>query len=106
MRKARKSLLALIPTLLVLGSSGTPPGSAEAAESVHTSDARLVELARDRAARIEAPSPSIRDLLTVQELVEMGEELFFDETFDGNGRTCGSCHLVEDDFGLEPSTIA
>jgi mono/diheme cytochrome c family protein len=38
--------------------------------------------------------------------VAEGERLFFDETFDGNGRTCGTCHRMEDNFGLTPAFIA
>ena len=30
-----------------------------------------------------------------QELIAKGRELFFNETFDGNGRTCGTCHPEE-----------
>lgn len=40
------------------------------------------------------------------ELVKRGEELFFNETFDGNGRTCGTCHPEENDFTLDPEFIA
>jgi len=40
------------------------------------------------------------------ELVALGESLFFTETFDGNGRTCGTCHRREDNFGLSPAFIA
>ncbi len=39
-------------------------------------------------------------------LVEGGRDLFFNETFSGNGRTCGSCHREEDNFGLTPAFIA
>lgn len=39
-------------------------------------------------------------------LVEKGEALFFNETFAGNGRTCGTCHRAEDNFGLSPRFIA
>ena len=39
-------------------------------------------------------------------LIAKGEELFFNETFDGNGRTCGTCHRAEDNFGLTPAFIA
>jgi hypothetical protein len=35
-----------------------------------------------------------------------GERLFFEETFGGNGRTCGTCHRAEDNFGLTPAFIA
>jgi mono/diheme cytochrome c family protein len=38
--------------------------------------------------------------------VAAGERLFFDETFDGNGRTCGTCHRLEDNFGLTPAFIS
>ncbi len=39
-------------------------------------------------------------------LVEKGEEIFLNETFAGNGRTCGTCHRPTDNFGLTPSFIA
>ncbi len=39
-------------------------------------------------------------------LVAAGEELFFNETFEGNGRTCGTCHRREDNFALTPAFIA
>src|SRR5262245_34901297 len=39
-------------------------------------------------------------------LVDRGRELFFTETFDGNGRTCGTCHRAEDNFGLSTQFIA
>ena len=39
-------------------------------------------------------------------LVERGRTIFFNETFDGNGRTCGTCHRSEDNLGLTPNFIA
>lgn len=39
-------------------------------------------------------------------LVLKGEDLFFNETFAGNGRTCGSCHRAEDNFAISPAFIA
>jgi mono/diheme cytochrome c family protein len=41
-----------------------------------------------------------------QALIERGRELFFNETFAGNGRTCGSCHREEANFALDPAFIA
>lgn len=41
-----------------------------------------------------------------EELLALGESLFFTETFDGNGRTCATCHRREDNFGLSPAFIA
>lgn len=41
-----------------------------------------------------------------QTLEERGRDIFFNETFNGNGRTCGTCHRAEDNFGLSPNFIA
>ena len=46
------------------------------------------------------PPPSEPDL------VQRGREIFFNETFSGNGRTCGTCHRAEDNLGLTPNFIA
>lgn len=46
------------------------------------------------------------DVDTDVSLVQEGEKIFFNETFDGNGRTCGTCHRSEDNFGLSPRFIA
>jgi hypothetical protein len=35
-----------------------------------------------------------------------GADLFFRGTFGGNGRTCGSCHRVDDNLGIEAEFIA
>lgn len=40
------------------------------------------------------------------ELVARGRQLFFQETFAGNGRTCGTCHPAENNFTLDPAYIA
>jgi len=41
-----------------------------------------------------------------QALIERGREIFFNETFGGNGRTCGTCHREEANFALDPAFIA
>jgi hypothetical protein len=41
-----------------------------------------------------------------QALIARGEEIFFNETFEGNGRTCGTCHRTEDNFSISPGFIA
>ena len=41
-----------------------------------------------------------------QTLDAKGREIFFNETFGGNGRTCGTCHRAEDNFGITPAFIA
>jgi cytochrome c peroxidase len=35
-----------------------------------------------------------------------GADVFFRETFDGNGRQCGTCHRAEDNFTISPAFIA
>ncbi len=38
--------------------------------------------------------------------VAKGREIFFNETFGGNGRTCGTCHPAENNFTLDAAFIA
>jgi cytochrome c peroxidase len=49
-----------------------------------------------------APDPSEDDA----SLIARGRDLFFNETFSGNGRTCATCHRAEDNFGLSTAFIA
>ncbi len=42
----------------------------------------------------------------ISQAVGQGGDLFFRETFGGNGRTCGSCHSVEDNQTVGPEFIA
>lgn len=39
-------------------------------------------------------------------LINAGRDLFFNETFAGNGRTCGSCHEEDNNFTIDPRSIA
>lgn len=38
--------------------------------------------------------------------VSKGRAIFFNETFNGNGRTCGTCHRAEANFSINPAFIA
>lgn len=38
--------------------------------------------------------------------IERGRDLFENETFGGNGRTCATCHRADDNFTVNPKTIA
>src|SRR4051794_2404393 len=38
--------------------------------------------------------------------VEQGRRLFFTETFQGNGRTCGTCHPADNNYTIDPTYIA
>ncbi len=39
-------------------------------------------------------------------LIAKGREIFFNETFNGNGRTCGTCHREENNFAIDAAFIA
>jgi hypothetical protein len=39
-------------------------------------------------------------------LVRRGAQLFFNEKFSGNGRTCGTCHRLEDNLTIDPALVA
>jgi hypothetical protein len=43
---------------------------------------------------------------TTDPLVRRGGELFFSETFAGNGRTCGTCHRIENNLTVDPAFVA
>jgi hypothetical protein len=39
-------------------------------------------------------------------LIAKGRRIFFNETFEGNGRTCGTCHPADNNFAIDPAFIA
>jgi mono/diheme cytochrome c family protein len=43
---------------------------------------------------------------TPKTLIQKGEDLFRNETFGGNGRTCATCHRPENNFTIDPKFIA
>ncbi|MDX1672096.1 MAG: hypothetical protein R3211_07125 [Balneolaceae bacterium] len=50
------------------------------------------------AQKINPPAPADPE-------IAKGRELFFKETFNGNGRTCGTCHPAENNFTLDRAFI-
>jgi len=55
-----------------------------------------------------SPSPAYAGTVfsTFDPLINKGADLFFNETFDGNGRTCGTCHPAENNLTIDPEFIA
>ncbi len=54
------------------------------------------------------PKPALaagEETPSLEEMVAFGEELFFEETFDGNSRTCGTCHPMENNLTIDPEFI-
>jgi cytochrome c peroxidase len=86
---------------------GGDPGAGDAADAEARGPAlRRLWLAPFRAliprpARAQAGSSA-----SLAALVARGEAIFFNETFAGNGRTCGTCHPAENNFTIDPAFIA
>jgi len=58
------------------------------------------------------PKPAFADALhdnlaaTLGEQVALGRDLFINETFGGNGRTCETCHRLDNNHTIDPKYIA
>ncbi|WAR45247.1 hypothetical protein [Methylomonas rapida] len=53
-----------------------------------------------------AQADTVSDLTPVLgALVAKGRQIFHNETFGGNGRTCGTCHRADNNFTLDPNYI-
>lgn len=50
--------------------------------------------------------PSSGQKIPQAQLVERGRQIFTSETFNGNGRTCATCHPSANNFTLDPEYIA
>jgi hypothetical protein len=72
------------------------PARVAVASSALTAEQRLAACAQDP--RVVTGLASAR--------ICAGADIFFRETFQGNGRTCGSCHPVENNFTIDPGFIA
>ena len=84
--------------ILVLGMlAAFPPGVTEATPVDPAIMARFKKLApfQERLA-------ALRNKL----LIEKGRRLFMNETFNGNGRTCATCHPPTNNFTIDPAFIA
>jgi mono/diheme cytochrome c family protein len=63
---------------------------------------------RERAGgRLDPVSGATLDTVeTTDALIARGAQIFFNETFGGNGRTCGTCHPAENNLTIDPAFIA
>jgi cytochrome c peroxidase len=61
-------------------------------------------LVPDLAAGTDAPAPSTT--VKLDRLISRGADLFFNGTFGGNGRTCGTCHPASNNFTIDRAFIA
>src|SRR5688572_10353898 len=71
----------------------------------------LFFLVPDLAAETEAAGGGMMRFLsgqtvTLDKLISQGAKLFFEKTFEGNGRTCGTCHPSNNNFMIDKDFIA
>jgi cytochrome c peroxidase len=92
----RTTHLAAVITLFATACSSTSPPETTRLASRST--------LADHTATCQA-DPRVQLGLVTQEVCE-GAELFFRESFDGNGRTCASCHPADNNFTIDPTSIA
>ena len=92
--------------LVVVTRKGKPPTSSRVAVGSRT----LFEkrFFREKAGKTLDPvSGTIaNNIETADALVGRGAQLFFKETFAGNGRTCGTCHRAERNLTIDAAFIA
>lgn len=90
-------------------------GSRPFFERLYTRTRVAREKARERNARLFGPALLLAEAGSSQVLVDQGlvgqvvadgADLFFRETFGGNGRTCGTCHRAENNLGLDLDFIS
>ena len=62
--------------------------------------------ARVPAVESETSGGSSGRAVNMDKLISQGARLFFEETFAGNGRTCGTCHPASNNLTIDPEFIA
>ena len=81
-------------------------------QRLHAKEQALVAKAEKRAERVmtasiafaaESGGETIGFPEIFSDLVTQGEDIFFNETFDGNGRTCGTCHPATNNVTIDTS---
>jgi cytochrome c peroxidase len=85
-------------------------------QRMHRREARLVagltetpdrprDLENPLVALLGAVSPAV-SAHSGSPIVDTGRNLFLNGTFDGNGRTCGTCHPANNNFTIDPTFIS
>ncbi|WP_437288338.1 hypothetical protein [Sorangium sp. So ce406] len=92
-RKLSSLILAPLTAVALLASCAPSP------EGEHHNAASSALSVRDRLKACERDPRVVAGLVTRE--ICAGADIFFRETFEGNGRTCGSCHPVENNFTLD-----
>ena len=56
-------------------------------------------------AKIPGPLPGAAGKRNQPTQIDLGRRLFEKETFNGNGRTCATCHAAKENFALSPADV-
>jgi hypothetical protein len=89
--------------LFTVAGCSTSPGSMDQAPGRVATIQQGLTL-DDRIAACQADPRVATGVLDLDTCV--GGDLFLRETFDGNGRTCATCHPVDHSFTIDPDFIA
>ena len=94
-------ILGLAPVLWLVGCGGAGNDGSEAGSALeHTAQAVVTD-----PVSVCNQDPRVNAGL-VPLAVCAGARVFFDEKFNGNGRTCGSCHPAANNYTIDPPFIA
>lgn len=108
MSRSRREFQAFSVLASVLASVGASVACSDAVEADGSPSLpvqrRQALTASDRLAVCADDPRVVAGLVTVQ--VCAGADIFFNETFGGNGRTCGSCHPAENNTTLDVPFVA
>jgi cytochrome c peroxidase len=67
---------------------------------------RQVRFVDDAAAALGFDPTAASRVADFTRVTAQGRHLFLNETFEGNGRTCGTCHVETNNFTVDPKLIA
>jgi mono/diheme cytochrome c family protein len=67
---------------------------------------RQVRFVDDAAAALGFDPTAAARVADFAKVTAQGRQLFLNETFEGNGRTCGTCHVETNNFTVDPELIA
>jgi cytochrome c peroxidase len=92
--------------LVIVTRAGKKPTESRIAVGARTLFEKRALRFRQREALDPVTGTQANNVETTDPLVARGAHLFFNETFGGNGRTCGTCHRAENNLTIDPAFIA
>ena len=103
MRTCERSVL-IIGLMSAAGCVASEGAAPERAAPERTATTRQSVTLNDRIAACQSDPRVVAGVVTVDTCV--GADLFLRETFNGNGRSCATCHPVAHNFTIDPAFIS